>query len=322
MTITPEQLNFRRGKIGASEMAQAVGRGWGGKTRAHLYHKLKGNIERDPETISQRVGNHMEPLILREYERATGRDAMEFPETQVHPDEPRIICHCDGKTVNAVPERLIEIKNVGPHMKQGWSEGPPEYVRIQACGQSMLTGIKRVDVAAYFGGNDLSVFELEFKASDHAKLYDALKDFLGFVDRNEEPPHVQADLPFLGSYYEDSGDSIEANTEILVTASRLAQLKSKLTADKDYKEVMDSLEFKIKEYMGEHSTLMNRDGDVIWTWKANKDKKVVDWEAVAFELATMMDVLEDRDVHVKLLPTYAARHTTTKKGSRVFKCKI
>lgn len=322
MTITAEQLKFRQGKIGASQFGQAIGHGYGSRTRAELFHQINGNIPTVIETMAMRVGNFMEPFILSEYARHTGRAAEEFPETQVHPDEPRIICHCDGITSDKT--RLIEIKNVGHRMMPAWEKGVPEYYWVQGCGQSMLTGIKKVDFAAYFGGNDLKVFEVEYTDEDHAALYDGLKDFLSYVDRDECPPHIVADLPNLDKYYEVDGQTVEAEKDIVAIAHRLAGMKNHLKADKGMKDHMSEWEFVIKEYMGGSETLVDNNGEVIWTWKRGKDKEVVDWEMVSKDI--WVNIVEDgsRGTHewAEKFREVCGRHTTTKQGSRTFLCKI
>ena len=314
MTITAEQIKFRKGKIGASQFGQAIGHGYGSRTRAELFHQMKGHMPPIVETTAMRVGNFMEPFILEEYTLKTGRAAEEYPDTQVHPDEPRIICHCDGITSDKT--RLIEIKNVGPRMASAWEHGVPDYYWVQGCGQSMLTGIKKVDFAAYFGGNDVRVFEVEYTDEDHAALYDGLKDFLRYMDNDEEPPHVVADLPNLDKYYESSEESIVADDLTMANAMDFARYKNGKKIDPLEKEVMDGVEFQIKEYMGDKSTLVSEDGEVIWTWKQGKDKTVTGWEGVAAKLAEQYNVDSlEYDVIVN-------RETTTKKGNRTFLCKI
>ena len=314
MTITAEQIKFRKGKIGASQFGQAIGHGYGSHTRAELFHQMKGHMPPIVETTAMRVGNFMEPFILEEYTLKTGRAAEEYPDTQVHPDEPRIICHCDGITSDKT--RLIEIKNVGPRMASAWEHGVSEYYWVQGCGQSMLTGIKKVDFAAYFGGNDVRVFEVEYTDEDHAALYDGLKDFLCYLDNDEEPPHVVADLPNLDKYYESSEESIVADDLTMANAMDFARYKNGKKIDPLEKEVMDGVEFQIKEYMGDKSTLVSEDGEVIWTWKQGKDKTVTDWEGVAAKLAEQynVDSLEYDGI--------VNGETTTKKGNRTFLCKI
>jgi len=316
LTITAKQLEFRKGKIGASSYGQALGRGYGSKTRAELFHQMKGNMPPVKETMAMRVGNFMESFILSEYFQVTGRKGVEFPDTQIHPDEPRIICHCDGITEDR--SRLIEIKNVGPRMHQAWDDGVPDYTWIQACGQSMVTGIMRVDVAAYFGGSDLKVFELTFTEADHAKLFDGLMDFLGYLDRDEEPPHVQADLPNLDKYYEveNNDDSVQATKQFRLMAQRLASLKYVNKVSKENADEMKELEFNLKEYMGTRTSLLGDDEETLFTWKQGKDKTVTDWEKA------LDDVRLGTDVHSDVFSEAVEANTTTKKGNRTFLCKI
>ena len=314
MTITAEQIKFRSGKIGASSMGQAIGRGYGSRTRAELFHQMKGHMPPVVETMAMRVGNYMEDFVLKEYSLLTGRPAEEYPETQVHPDEPRIICHCDGITSDKT--RLIEIKNVGHRMMQAWEQGVPEYYWVQGCGQSMLTGIKKVDFAAYFGGNDLKVFEVEYTDEDHAALYDGLKDFLCYMDNDEEPPHVIADLPNLDKYYEVTDESVQDNG-VSAKSDELVFLKNKVKVSKEDKDRMAELEFVIKEHMGGKTSLVNSAGIPIFTWKKGKDKEVVDWDGV------YNTIMEDGfGPAVNHLTRAVEKHTTTKTGNRTFLCKI
>ena len=297
-------------------MAQAVGFGYRGKTRAALYHAMKGNTQPDPESIAMRVGNYMEAFILDEYNRSTDRGGIEYPQTQVHKDEPRLICHCDGITTNTRTPRLIEIKNVGPHMKDAWRNGVPAYVHIQACGQSMLTEVEKVDVVAYFGGSDLKVYELQFTPLDHAQLYDNLRDFLSYLDNDETPPHVQADLPMLAAYYGQKDEAIEADDTIIADAVLLAKLKRDAKVCTTDKLATDELEYKIKEYMKDKAYLVDKEGTPLFTWKQGKEKTVVDWEAVANSIFdTGSFPMDERHAYIQ-------EHTTVKAGSRSFLCKI
>ena len=317
MTITAEQIKFRKGKIGASQFGQAIGHGYGSRTRAELFHQMKGHMPPIVETTAMRVGNFMEPFILEEYTLKTGRAAEEYPDTQVHPDEPRIICHCDGITSDKT--RLIEIKNVGPRMASAWENGVPEYYWVQGCGQSMLTGIKKVDFAAYFGGNDVRVFEVEYTDEDHAALYDGLKDFLCYMDNDEEPPHVIADLPNLDKYYEVEQDGCtEAKSDLAKMCLDYYNIKQDLKLDPNDKRVLEELEFTIKEAMGDYQTLNDTNGRQLFTWKQGKDKTVTDWEKVAWEYAR----LSDSNFWEENLKAIICDHTTTKKGNRTFLCKI
>ena len=145
MTITPEQLAFKKGKIGGSQSASCLGYNKF-STPAQECHRMWCNMPAFVDTTATRVGSAMEPTILHEYNVLNGYNAVPYEDTLVHTDEPRIIAHCDAKDHKR--NVLIEIKNVGPRMKDHWKAGAPDYVRIQACHQSMLDETPDVDIVA------------------------------------------------------------------------------------------------------------------------------------------------------------------------------
>ena len=316
MTISAEQLAFKKGKIGGSQSASCLGYNKF-SSPAQEFHRMTGDMPQIEETTAMRVGSAMEPTILNEYNVLNGYNAVPYEETLVHADEPRIIAHCDAKDHKR--NVLIEIKNVGPRMKENWQDGAPPYVRIQACHQSMLDQTPDVDIVAYFGGNDVRVFPQTFTEENWASLYDALKDFLGHVDRNECPTVEKADLPFLKYFYKDNGSSIEANDAILDYAQSLFKDKTSLKPDKDLEGHIQEAEFEIQKYMGNNSTLTNKNGDVLFTWKEGKAKKVVDWEELSkyvynCYLSEVPDAIKWNKIFDKFL--------SEKKSSRRFLCKL
>ena len=315
MTITAEQKEFKQGKIGASQSASCLNRNRFGSA-AQEFNRIKGVMPAFVDTTATRVGEAMEPTILNEYNVTNGYNAEPYPETLIHPDEPRIIAHCDGKDHKR--DVLVEIKNVGPRMKEDWKEDAPEYVKIQACHQSMLDQTPRVDIVAYFGGNDLRVYEQDFKESDWGSLYDGLKDFLGYVDRNECPPLTKADLPFLKYFFKDEGTTVQATPIIENYAKNLHKDKVRVKPDKDIEAHIKEAEFEIQKFMGTNSTLVGRDGDVLFTWKTPKSRGSTDWKAIAEYLWNFKEE-----------PWYgytwegAIQHFTyPKEGSRRFLCKL
>ena len=310
--ITEEQRLFRRGKIGASSAGACLGHS-PYSTPAQEFEIINGNLDGPKETTAMRVGSHMEAQILHEY-NLLGFNAVPYEETIVHPDEPRLICHCDGKDHDR--DVLVEIKNVGPNAKSSWALGPPPHVKIQACMQSMLDQTPRVDIVGYFGGNDLRIYDETYTDADWGQLYDALIDFLGYVDRGERPPLGKADLPLLDKMFQDDGRSVQATPAIESYARNLHKHKSRLKATKDQMGHMEEAEFEIKRFLGANSTLVSREGEVLYTWKAGKAKKVVDWEAVA------RNVFENGNFHNKEIKKYVDAHTTTKEASRRFLCKL
>ncbi len=315
MTITAEQKEFKKGKIGASQSASCLNRNRFGSA-AQEFNRIKGVMPAFVDTTATRVGEAMEPTILNEYNVTNGYNAEPYPETLIHPEEPRIIAHCDGKDHKR--DVLVEIKNVGPRMKEDWKEDAPESVKIQACHQSMLDQTPRVDIVAYFGGNDLRVYEHEFEESDWGSLYDGLKDFLGYVDRNECPPLTKADLPFLKYFFKDEGTSVQATPLVENYARNLHKDKIRAKPDRDIEAHIKEAEFEIQKFMGTNSTLVGREGDVLFTWKTPKSKGATDRKSIAEYLWNFREkpwlgyAWEDAIQHF----------TYPKEGSRRFLCKL
>ena len=315
MTITAEQKEFKKGKIGASQSAACLGFSSLGSP-SQEYMRMQGNMPAFVDTTATRVGEAMEPTILNEYNVTNRYNAEPYPETLIHPEEPRIIAHCDGKDHKR--DVLVEIKNVGPRMKEDWKEDAPESVKIQACHQSMLDQTPRVDIVAYFGGNDLRVYEQEFEESDWGSLYDGLKDFLGYVDRNECPPLTKADLPFLKYFFKDEGTTVQATPLVENYARNLHQDKIRTKPDKDIEAHMKEAEFEIQKFMGTNSTLVGREGDVLFTWKTPKSKGSTDWKAIAEYLWNF----REKPWHGCTWEGAINQFTYPREGSRRFLCKL
>ena len=315
MTITAEQKKFKKGKVGASQSASCLNRNRFGSA-AQEYMRMQGNMPDIVDTTAIRVGSAMEPTILHEYNVLNGYNAVPYPETLVHSDEPRIIAHCDGKDHKR--NVLVEIKNVGPRMKDEWKDDAPEYVKIQACHQSMLDQTPRVDIVAYFGGNDMRIYKQEFTEADWGSLYDGLKDFLDYVDRDECPPVTKADLPFLKYFYDDSGTTVQATPIIENYARNLHRDKIRIKPQEDVTAHIEEAEFEIQKFMGTNSTLVSREDDILYTWKAGKDKATTDWKAIAEYLWNF----KEKPWHGYTWDEAVSHFSDIKKGSRRFLCKL
>jgi len=313
--ITEEQRKFREGKIGASSAAACLGRS-PFSTPAQEYARIHGTLDGPQETLAMAVGSHMEPKILEWYNKIWGYNAVPYEETITHPEEPRLICHCDGKDHDR--DVLVEIKNVGPN--NPWMANDtqaPEHVRIQACMQSMLDQTPRVDIVGYFGGNSIEKWEENFTEEDWGELYDGLMAFIHHVDLGDPPAFQPKDLKFLDKIFVDDGGTIVADNAVMDYANALSCHKRgiKIFQDKK-KDSIEQAETAIKEFMGNNSNLVDTDGTPVFTWKAGKEKKVVDWEAVA------RNVFENGNFHNKEIKKYVDAHTSTNAGSRRFLCKL
>ncbi len=273
--LSDEQAEFRKGKLGASDAGAALGLNkW--KSPAQLWHEILHGKQFD-DTLAARVGNHMEPFIAEEYTKLTGIPLSHSDETVVHPKHEWMIAHPDYLTET---NDIIEIKNVGPHMRQDWGsngdpDGVPPYYVVQCAVQANLIMLSNdmkqpplVNVVAYMGGNDLKTFPLGF---DKGYLKNVEEMLVGwwekYVVTKKEPPFNENDVKFANTIYPLSSD-IEAEAD----STALAAFNDML----EYKKELDSKESaynyckaQIKQFMQKRDKLMY-DGKLLCTWRTNR----------------------------------------------------
>ena len=326
--INQEQLAFRKGRLGASDTAAALGISkW--KTKAQLYCEIMGLVE--PFDIGERgiIGNEIEPVIISAYTRKTGIEVFEAPGsgwkgipkgTYIHPEYTWMICHLDG----AMPDyqMTLECKNVGPRMYYDWGmdedpEGPPLEVQAQVTQQAILADVERVDVAAFFGGNELRVYPMEITKSQKRDVLDGLKAFWeDHIVKRVQPEVTGRDLDLLKQLYPGSVEEKKIYVESTETALGFQDYRNAKDKLKKDKEMVDAMKAKIIEFMG-NATVIMRGDQAEFTYKRTKDTKKTDYKAISEQMAESVNELAagsgDRMLDM-LIPAY----TKTKKGHRVF----
>ena len=288
--ITEEQIAFRKGKLGGSDVGAALGLNpW--KSPLQLYREIRGEADGFVDSMAARVGNHMESQIASEVEIKKGWPVgalVEYADTLVHPQYPWMICHPDyyynDVRINN-NKHLVEIKNVGHRVSHHWGaegdeHGVPPYVVAQCAVQAMLhfkyhskEGIQPVDVAAYFGGNDLRIYELNFSEQNLDDVLKKLIEFWAYVESGELPPLQAKDNETMAKLFPQSNQNpLEVEKYILKDCEDLRYAKDKLAS---VKENIDFIEAKIKLELGEHDSLTLK-GKVLATWKNTKFSTKVD----------------------------------------------
>ena len=277
MTITSTQSELRKGKIGASDVASALGHN-PYKTKAQLYAQILGLVAPFEGSLATRVGEHMESLILHEINtQLVDPDKGERPfvnhgETVLHPTLEWLLCHPDGMRIGADGEtELLEIKNVGPRATWNYERDgtPPIWVMDQCLAQAFVCKVKIVWVGSYHGGNDLRFKKLTFNQANFDELERGLKEFWYYVENEIIPP--------LG--WQDSKSISELHPHPTVSQRNVFETKSRGIV-KDYLEARKSkkqaerglleLEAKMKLAMKETEELVDEDGRTIFSYRNEK----------------------------------------------------
>lgn len=326
--INQEQLNFRKGKLGASDCAAALGISkW--KTKAQLYHEIMGNVT--PPDLGERgiIGNEIEPVIIKAYTRNTGIEVHEAPGSggkgvpkgsYVHPKYPWMIAHLDGDMPDY--QMTLECKNVGPTMFYNWGmdgdpEGPPLDVQAQVTQQAILADVERVDVAAFFGGNELRVYPMEITLRQKRDVLEPLRAFWNdHIVKKVQPEVTGMDLDLIKELYPglamDKRIFVES-TESAIAFQKYRDAMAKLKKDGEYVALLKA---KIIEFMG-NATIIMRGEDMEFSHKLTKDTKKTNYQAIAEELADKYDEIVP-DEGTRIFNSLFDEHTETKEGHRVF----
>lgn len=139
-------LNFRKGKIGASDAPIILGKS-PYKTPLQLWREKLG-LEKGYETDAMRRGIDMEKTALRAY--CEYLDIIMEPTVVEHPLYDWMIASLDGadKSLN----RIVEIKCPGPRDHGLAKQGKiPEHYQIQMQAQMAVTGLESADYWSFDG---------------------------------------------------------------------------------------------------------------------------------------------------------------------------
>ena len=307
--ITEEQIEFKKGKIGASQVAAALGLS-PFQTEANLAMELLGRIDSPEVNAFMRIGNIIEPAIAQIYMDQEQIEILPWKETCVHPDFDWLIAHpdyyCDDK-YGLKPLCLIEIKNVGARQRFRWADGVPVHVVAQVVLQSLLTGIDRVEVVAYFGGNDLEIYPLIITPKQQESLMTKVSLFwFDWIAKNRIPPVCDRDIDLIKSLYPsaDNVTELTATESVMEDVENYQDWKTKRNA---IDQTIGTLEAKIRLMMGGVSTLNAPDGTRLFSWRQAKPTAKTDWKAVAQCFESQKNYVTEID-----------KHTQVREGSRRF----
>ena len=308
--ITKEQIKFKKGKIGAAQVAAAIGLS-PFQTQANLAMEVLGRIPPPEENDFMRIGNIIEPAIAKIYMNQEQIEIFPWEETCVHPTFEWLIAHPDYyyNDDDGKPICLIEIKNVGARQRFRWEDGVPVHVVAQVVLQSLLTGINRVEVVAYFGGNDLEIYPLTITSKQQESLLTKVSLFwFDWIEKNMIPPVCDRDIELIKTLY-PSADNVTERTATPAIMEDVKSYQEWKTNRNAIDQTIGTLEAKIRLMMGGASTLNAPDGTRLFTYKQARQSTKVDWKAVGAEFLTHNE---------KLYNDAVKQNSKTKEGSRRF----
>jgi predicted phage-related endonuclease len=313
--VEDQFLANRRKGIGGSDVAAIVGLSpW--KNAFDVYVEKRDLVEKDKSTVSMRVGRAVERAIAQEYSDLTSRPIIWQGDVQhVDRDEDWRRFHPDA--LLTYEDGGLETKHVGARQAARYGPSgtdmlPHEHV-LQCVWAMSITKRQFWDLAAWLGPKDLRIYTMLRDVELEETLIDRCRRFWQENVLAGVPPDVspeQADTDFFKKRFPEAmGGVRQATEEEIVYASSLRLARR---AFKEAEGTRHLVESELKLSIGEAEGIQAKgiDGFRI-TWKNDRPKVKVDWQAVARELASTHP-------GSTVLAEAVAQFTTTVPGSRRF----
>ena len=317
--------------LGASEVAVALGL-HPYKTRIELWLEKVGAAEGFTGNARTDWGLEVEPALRRWYAGQVGRPILVPRESLYHPELPWLRATPDGLVLDSVdagladaltPARALQVglvdhgweaKNVGRQSCHRWGtpgsdEVPIEYL-FQAQQNLAVTGLRRWIVVACLAGDPPATYAVERDDELISEMLEGARRFWHLVETRTEPDIDGSEAwgALIAERYPFARDDYRrGSTEVDVLATRLHELR---IAVRDLGAEEDELVNRIKAAIGESAGIDTAVGRI--TWKPIKPRTIVNWEAVAVNLAA------DRGVSDEDLEARVRANTKQSKASRPF----
>lgn len=157
-------LRARTTGIGASEISRVLGiapDSWG--TEFSLFAEKVGAVPpRDLDDVEAvEWGKLLEPLIIRQYEKRTGRRSERCNLLLRSLAHPWALATLDGRTSDGTGSWPLEVKAASAFRSEDWADGPPEHYMAQVQQQLLVTGDPKATIVCLLGGQRMVWMDIE-----------------------------------------------------------------------------------------------------------------------------------------------------------------
>lgn len=226
----------------------------------------------------------------------------------------RVWARCNFDFRDRKSSDLIEVKTAGMRQIQYWGDGEdaiPSHYLCQVTFQMWAIGARRTRMPVLLGGQELRIYTIHYDAELAELLVAAGERFeRDHVLPRIPPPNLERADAFADylrmRWPRDTAGLRPATPEERDLVRLLAERKAALKA---LEEDTTELEGRVKAAIANGAGL-EIDGKPLVTYKASKDSERTDWEAVATELRTMLELRGESVAEV------LTKHTSKKPGAR------
>lgn len=281
-------LNVRRGGIGSSDAAAAVGLNpycsqlelWMDKTGRS---GLLPSPDPDDEDSPTYWGTLLEPIVAAHYTKRTGHKVRRINAVLQHPTHSFMRANIDREVINAPDVQILECKTAGINGVKLWRDGVPEYIQLQVQHQLAVTGKETADVAVLIGGQRLEIHRIKRNPVLIARLIELEAQFWQCVIEDKPPAADGSDSAgraLQALYPENAGQRIDLSDDTVLNGALSDWLSTK-TQLEALGSLESSLKQQIQQAMGTASTAIFNQGTV--TWRTTRDRRQIDLERLEQE---------------------------------------
>ncbi|MFZ6749604.1 YqaJ viral recombinase family protein [Undibacterium sp. Ren11W] len=283
-------LNVRKGGIGSSDAAAAVGLN-PYQSQLELWLIKTGRdadlpkIDPKDETSPMYWGSLLEPIVAAHYTKRTGHRVRRINAVLQHPDPDKawMLANLDYTVVGVDEVQILECKTAGENGVRLWREGVPEYIVCQVQHQLAVTGKAAADVCVLVCGQEIRIYRIDRDDALISRLIELEQKFWHYVETDTPPPadgSNSADMALRCLYPLDSGNSLDLteDTEMSSTFSDLVNLRADIA---NREEIEAILKQKIQQRMGDASRAVFETGSV--SFKRSKDGLGIDMPKLLLE---------------------------------------
>ena len=312
MTLTAQQIEVRRTRIGGSEIGALLGISPHRSALDVFASKvLPSRVEESQPHLVW--GHDVERAILVSHARSQCL-RIEEPGTLLHPKHSAICATPDGIGVRENGSRVVlEVKNSQWHQSHRWGEPGSDDAPLLYVAQVQMElgialaqmGVETIaDLVASIGGAPPVAYRIPFDPELFGQLVQVAEKFVRDHIQTGRPPDGWETDPGAAEYLarrfeRNDGRLLPADDEIRSLAASVASMRATAKACVEEKE---AAEVRLKNAIGD------ADGfEGVCTWKRSKDTTaaVTDWQAVAQEAHVPEDLIKK---HTRL--------AVTRQGSR------
>jgi len=245
------------------------------KTPYQLWMEKTGQVEDDFDVSRDKVlrrGKMLEPYVIEMTREEYGIEIVSRNQRFCDPELSFLSCEIDFEWMDVNGVQNADVKTVHPRVAYQWGEQGtdeiPLHYTVQFLFGQMIRGCERTLCSAMIGADDLRIYRTERDEEMISLIRQRCIDFWEMVDKHVAPPITSlADVNL--AWPKDSGNSIEATSEIVEIIERYKLFKKGLAGDEAKCELM---ELDIFKFMKDHTEIVDSNGKKLATRKLQERK--------------------------------------------------